>query len=285
MPPQGPAELVRKIGRLASLPEVYLRLHRVLSDPRSSAEDAARAIAEDPGLTARLLRIVNSAIYGLPQQVDTVTQAIRVVGTSQLLDLALATAVTRLFRQVPRGLLSMEEFWRHGLACAIGTRTLAAHRAGVNLERFFVAGILHDIGRPVLFLTVPDVAVSAMLRSRETGELLHEVERELLGFDHAEVGAALLAAWNLPMGLRIAARGHHDPDGVGASSVEAAAVHVADVLVNALELGSSGERLVPQLSPGAWQRLGLEEDCLPVVLDAIVHQYHEVVSEVFLEVA
>jgi putative nucleotidyltransferase with HDIG domain len=270
---------------VTSLPGVYLRLSAVVSDPRSSAADVGRVIAEDPGLTARLLRLVNSAMYGFPSRIETVSHAISIVGTAQLQDLALATSVIRLFASVPADIVSMESFWRHSVACGVTARALASRRRETNVERYFVAGLLHDIGRPIMYLKAPVQARTALERARDRGEPLVKAEQHQFGFDHAHVGHALLDQWKLPPSLREAVLLHHHPERAQRFPVEAAVVHVADLITNALGLGSSGENLVPALVPEAWERIGLSPAMIPDVVDEVERHYESAVKIMALEAA
>jgi putative nucleotidyltransferase with HDIG domain len=279
------SDLLKGVVSVASLPSVYLRLSAVVSDPRSSAADVGRVIADDPGLTARLLRLVNSAMYGFPSKIETVSHAISIVGTAQLQDLALATSVIRLFAHMPPSLVTMESFWRHSVACGVMARTLATRRREPNVERYFVAGLLHDIGRPILFMQAPGESRDAALRSQETGEPLYRSEYALLGFDHSHVGQALLELWKLPPSLREAVAHHHHPERSQRFPVEAALVHVADLMANALRLGSSGEQGIPPLSPPAWELVGLSAEVLPDVLEESERHYEAAVQVIALDAA
>ncbi len=270
-----PTELVRGSVRVASPPLIYQRLMEVINHPRGGAGDVADIIREDTGLTARLLRTVNSALYSLPRRIDTVTQAVMVVGTSQVRDLALATSVVSLFRNVPGDLVDMDSFWRHSLACGVAARTLAAMRREENVEHFFVAGVLHDIGKLVLFMEVGDRIRAVLEEARAGGQLMHEVERRVLGFDHGQVGDALLDHWNMPGSLQEAVRFHHAPARAGRYPVEAAAVHVGDILANALRIGSSGECFVPPLVPEAWDALGIDVQLLPSIVQEVERQFED----------
>lgn len=273
------AEAVRTV---ASLPEIYLRLSRVVHDPRSSADDVGQVICQDPGLTARLLRIVNSAVYDFPYSIETVSHALRVVGTLQLLDLSLATAVVRVFRDIPRDLMDMAGFWKHSLACAIGARLVGKWLRASNTERLFVAGMLHDIGRPVLALERSEGFRRALERCRRTGELLYLVESEELGFTHSEVGRELLDLWGLSPCLQEVVGNHHAPSRTSVFQVETAAVHVADVFANAMAMGSSGERAAPPLVADAWEALGLPLDAVPAILERMNIEYSSLVAEILV---
>lgn len=283
-----PRKLVARAETISSLPTVHLRLNEVVNDPRSSNRDVANVIAEDPGLTARLLRIANSAFFGYPSKVDTITRAVTVIGTKQLRDLALATSVIEMFDSGSEDVVSMESFWRHSIACAVTARVLATYRREINVEHFFVAGLLHDVGRMVMFKQIPDLCRETMDACAADDLLMYQAERDMLGFDHADVGAVLLEQWQLPPSLVKAIEFHHRPAkvaGTGEYAITAAVVHVADVITNAMVYGSSGERFVPPLEDAAWQQLNLPETVLYATLKQLEHQYEDAVSLILKDAA
>ncbi len=259
--------LVAAAPELASPPLIYERLMTVIQDPRAGAADVAGVIAEDQGLTARLLRLVNSAFFSLPWKVDSVSTAVRVVGTGQIRDLAVATSVISMFSDVPDDLLDMGSFWHHAMGCGVVARVLAGHRGEDNVERFFIAGLLHDIGRLVMIQCEPRAVGEALREARASGEELRVVERRILGYTHEEVGGVLLERWNFPQALYEAVRFHHEPLRASRFPVEAAAVHVADLVTNALGWGRSGEARAPRLVAEAWDALQVPAELLPALLE------------------
>jgi putative nucleotidyltransferase with HDIG domain len=273
-------DLIRGTVEVGTVQTMYFRLTEVIDHPLSSAADVGRVIAEDPGLTARLLRLVNSPIYGFPSRIDTVTQAISVVGMVQLRDLAIGTAFMRLFTKVPAHLADMDSFWRHSIACGLAARLLASQRREANVERFFVAGLLHDIGRPIIYTRAAAEAEQAHGHAMASGRLLFDAEQEVLGFHHAAVGAALLDRWRLPAMLVEAVAWHHSPHLAQRFPIETATIHVADVLANALALGTSGERLVPALDRAAWEAIDVSPTLLPGILRQVESQFGHAVEAI-----
>lgn len=273
-------DLLRKSTEIASLPAVYMRLVEVMEDPYSSAEDVGAVISEDTGLTARLLRLVNSAMYGFPSKIESVKQGLTVVGTQQIHDLALATSVVDMFKDVPQDLVDMDTFWHHSIGCGVCARALATELRAPNVERLFVAGLLHDIGRLIVFQHYPEGARAAVELARSDGHLLFDAERESMGYDHAAVGQALLAAWNLPASLREPVAYHHKPTRAQKFRVEVAVIHLADIMAHAMLMGNSGERFVPPLRPEAWERLGVAESCLGSIMSDIDQQYSAVIQTI-----
>lgn len=272
------ADLVQGVKEIASLPSIYERLNQVVVNPRASARDIGLVVSEDPGLTARLLKLVNSAFFGFPSKIETVSRALMIVGTEQLKELALATSVVEMFEEVPVGIVDMESFWKHSLACGVFARCLAAQCNESNVERYFVAGLLHDVGLIVFYLKAPEEAKKVLVRVTKTRQPLDNVERDMFGFDHAEIGELLLKEWNLPSSLQVAVGGHHNPDQVRQYLDEAAIVHIADILAHSLKWGGNGEQRIPHVSLSAWERLKLPESILPKVIEEAEKQYQEAVK-------
>lgn len=278
-----PEILVQKTKVISSLPLVYTRVQEAVNDPHSSNRDLANIISEDPGLAARLLRMSNSPFFGFASKIDTINRAVTVIGTKQLCDLVLATSVMRLFHGVSPELVCMESFWRHSVACGVAARILATYRREPNVERFFVAGLLHDIGRLIIFMQIPEIALKVLQEAHSRAALLYEVESEMLGFDHAAVGGALLTQWWLPEHTVEAVAHHHRPSDSPNEHIDAALVHIADLIVNAMCIGTSGERFVPPLDLRAWERIGLPVSVLAPTLTQLERQYSEAISVIMPE--
>lgn len=277
---QKASSLVEGNVTIQSLPTVYTRLDQAIANSRTPLAEIAEIISQDSGLSSRLLGLVNSSIYGFPSRVDTVSRAVVIVGTHQLRDLALATSVVSLFKGIPGDLVDMESFWRHSVACGVAARIIAGIKNAPNTERFFVGGVLHDIGRLVLFTRAPEEArESFAVRDRE-GRTLHEAEVAVLGCDHADVGQELVRRWRLPVLLEELVGFHHRPEEAIRYPLETAVLHISDVIANALQLGSSGEKYVPALSAIAWKTVGLGPHMLESILEQVEEQYTSVVTNI-----
>lgn len=273
-----PKTLIQSLPELGSPPVVYVRLMEVMNDDRAGASDVADVIAIDASLTVRLLKLVNSAAFAPRRQIDSVAQAVGRLGMTNLRDLALATSVTTFFKNVPPELIHADDFWRHSLATGVGAKAIAEHRGERNSDRFFVAGLLHDLGRLVLYLGAPDEARIILDYAQEREMLLHVAEQEVAGLDHGTIGGTLMEHWNMPDALAQSIAHHHNPAGTTAFAVEATTVHLADVIAHDLELGRSGESLVPPPQEGAFKRLGIDPDTLPALKETIEERYEETVG-------
>jgi len=256
---------------LPEIPSIVIELNEVISDPLSTADQMAQVINKSPSLTALLLKIVNSSFYGLPSRVDRVSLAVTLIGTRELSSLALGISILSIFKSIPSSLLTMRSFLKHSLACGIIARLLAAQKSMRQTEQMFTAGLLHDIGRLILFIYFPEEALGCLRRARQTSDRLYQVEKKRLGCHHAQIGKYLLNRWRLPLFIENTVCFHHEPADAP-DPVPAAIVHVADLLVNALGIGTSGERLVPTLDARAWETLELSPSCFEVVIHQTIHQ-------------
>ncbi|MCX6136020.1 MAG: HDOD domain-containing protein [Ignavibacteriales bacterium] len=276
------AALVIGSERISTIPLVYSKLMEAMGHHRSSVGDVSSIISQDAGLSARLLRIVNSAFFGFPRKIDTVSRAVQMVGIEQVRDLLLATSVMDSFETVPDNLVSMESFWMHSVGCGVAARAIASCCKEPNIERFFVAGILHDIGRLIIFDRLPEKTMDIMNYMERTGELMYRAERAILGFDHAAVGSALINSWRLPPSLEEIIADHHKPTVANLYRKDTTIVHFADVIAHAMKLGSSGERYVPNINEDAWKYLDLSLDILPQLFDVVDRQTNEVYDKFLL---
>ena len=285
MKPPSIESLIGGIPRsLGSYAPVLAEIENALASPQCNLGTVAEAIEKDPDLTARLLRLGNSSFYGFSSRLATVSEAIGLIGIQQVQDLIVASSIVEQFAGVPADFVNMESFWRHSLACGIGARVLAMERRIPKADKFFVAGLLHDVGRLVLFSQSPTATQVIFETCRREKLLLREAEYRVLGYDHQAVGEALMRHWQYPVNLIQAVAYHHQPAACKVAPDEAAVVHVSDHLVNAMQLGSSGEHCAPPLQRGAWERLNLPLSLLPSLADTIDEQI-EAVQEAFLSAA
>ena len=269
-------KLINETKTIASLPSIYQELVQVVYHPRSSAADVGKVICSDPGLTSRLLRIVNSALYGFSRRIDTVGRAIAIIGTNELCDLALATSVIQGFKDVPCSDEDVENFWHHSLWCAVVARLLATHRRDPNTERFFVAGLLHDIGKLIMLVHMPETISAICNQVTAKEKLFFEVERELLGFDHGEIGGALLNTWNLPENQSNAVRDHHAPVWEAKYGLETSVVHVADIITTASCVTIHKNLPIPALNIGIWDHLEIDANVLPSIIEGAQMQVESI---------
>jgi putative nucleotidyltransferase with HDIG domain len=272
------SELVKDIGGLVSLPDVYLRINRLVDDPNSSSADIAKAISQDPSFTVRLLRVANSALYGFSSTIDTVAKAATIIGTIQIRSLALSMSVARSFAGLPNDLVSMDNFWRHSLLCALAARHLAKEARRCDPDALFTAGLLHDIGELVIFNRMPEQAREALELVLDSQDEIpvYDAERQVLGFDHAEVGGELAREWQLPPLLEECIAYHHAISDAKRYPRETALVHIANIIALMAEIDTLDPADVAPIDPLAWETTGLSEESVEPAIRAIQAEVVEV---------
>ncbi len=248
-------------GELSALPDSWQRIDAVVARSSASTAQIAEAIALDPGLSARLLRLANSPMYGLNQRVERLSQAVHLIGTRQLRELALAATVIDLVSGGSGRRERIDAFLRHSTATGLCARAIAAHRREANIERFFVAGLLHDLGLFTFEIAEPVLVSELLATAKARGEPLERVEAGRLGFDHAAIGGALLQRWNLPTSLSEPVAWHHQPVAAPTCRVEAAVVHIASITIELLGFGGEHGVSTPLDLP-AWELVGLDLQAL-----------------------
>ncbi|GAB4268847.1 HDOD domain-containing protein [Deferrisoma sp.] len=275
-------DLVARAGELISLPEACLRLNDVLADDRSTAEDVAETLRTDPALSARVLKLVNSAFYGLPRRVETVTHAVALLGREEIRTLALATAAAETFAKVPPEDVNVDSFWRHSVyTAAVASVLVRERRAG--RERAFLAGLLHDVGWLVLLHLDPEGSRRVLEADGEGWARLLAAEQEHWGFTHADVGARLLEQWDLPESLWAPVAFHHAPSRARVHPADAARVHLANAVASLREPGilcvEPGEALCAD--EAAWAAAGVTPEGLEALLPEAEERFDETLEIVF----
>jgi len=253
------AEILSHVNRLPAFPASAARLAALLDDERAGAPEVEKVIRPDPALTASLLRIAASAYFSPRNRPETVRQAVTLLGVKRTFEVASGAALASMIpARLPGYDLEARAFWLHCVAVAVFSERLAKEIGGRSPDLLFTAGLLHDIGKLVISAFVQRESPSILLKAR-AGMDFSAAEREVLGVDHAEVGAHVAATWHLPEPVAWAARWHHRP----ASAPQIAdrslvdLVHAADVLAISLGMGTDTGELARSVDSEAWARLGL----------------------------
>ena len=262
---------------LPEIPSVVFELNEVIANPMSSADHIAQVVNRSPSLTALLLKIVNSSFYGFPSKIGKVSHAVTLIGTREISGLALGISILTIFKNIPKEIIDMYSFLKHSLACGILSRILAAQKNFGQTEQLFVSGLLHDLGRLILYLYFADESRNILSRSRNNNKLLYEEEQDYLGCDHAQVGKQLMEQWKLPLILENNVLYHHKPS-EAQQPIPATIVHLADIIVNSFGIGSSGEKFVPPLDLEAWENLQLPLSSFETIIGQATHQFYSLES-------
>lgn len=273
--------LVQTTVQLISLPDVYIRLRSVINSPNTSMSDVAQIIVHDPAITARLLKLVNSSYFGLTSQVDTMTHAINLLGTQQVHDLVLATVVIDSFSGFTNDSLNIYDFWFNGVYCAVTARLLAYHCKNIDTERPFIAGLLHRIGHLVSYHELPDESSASAEMAQQKNMPLYLAEREVLGFDYAQLGALLMQEWKLPQSLQIITEFHPEPVKAPNYREETAILHIATAITHnaLLDIPISPDSL--SINPACWELTGLDIENMPAIKIEVDQQASSVMNLLF----
>lgn len=274
--------LVADITDLASLPGVCLRVMELADDPKASASDLAEVIGHDPGLAARLLKLVNSAYYALRNPVDNLDVAVRVCGTEALRSLALATGAVSAFKGIPNDVVDMDAFWNASVHCGLLARALGRTARLTQPERLFVAGLLHAVGQIVMYNRMPAESRAVLEILRSDVHARAAAEQRIFGFDYAEVSAALLESWRLPQSLVEPVRCHLTPGTAVDFRHDAALLCIAREVTLLVEPGFKTDRREPRPSPvipnAVWAQSQLVPAVLPNALEQVDAQWFEVID-------
>lgn len=271
-----PADIVKGIINLVSLPEVCIRVNEMVDNPRYSAVDIGKVISQDVGLTTRLLKLANSPFYSRTRRIDTVSRAIAIIGMRELRDLVLATSAIKAFSRLPSTVVDMDAFWYHSIRCAVAAQILAAKCHVLHSERLFVAGLMHDLGHLVMYLKIPELVRVILARAQDAHESLHQAEMDVLGFEHGDVGAELMKMWKLPDSLREVAQFHHVPAMAEKYILETAIVHIANSIAAHMSIAPNAEPMHDAIvDPVAWKITGLSAR----VLDSVTKEADARVGE------
>lgn len=272
-------DVVAEATDLFSLPDIFFQLNKMIHDPRYSLTDIGNVIATDPALSARLLRVVNSALYGFQSQIDTISRAIAIVGVDDFYNLVMATGVVERFSQIPSDLVDMTSFWLRSVHCGVLTKLLAKNNGILNVERLFLAGLLHDIGSLVLYQVMPEQAAIVLKAIRHDRRRLADAEREVMGFTHAQVGRELLKSWGLPASVYEVIGAYLNPDSANIHSLDAQLLHLAVLLIDDKELGRPIEHTLIEIPNQVFVDVRLNRSQIEQAMEQSAIEFLEVFSQ------
>lgn len=264
-----PQEIVASATKLVTLPAVFIRAKSVVDDPTSTPMDLAKAISADPAMTARLLKLINSAFWGFGGGIDSLARAVSLLGMDHVHDLVLASSLAQTFERMPPGRMDVEWFWRSSVFRALAATSLARQAEVVDLGRVFTQGLLSDLGHMVLYLTVPELAAQALAQTISHPWDTAQAERTLIGCDYAQVGGALSDAWRLAPSYGDAIRYQNTPQDADSAGLEASLLHVAGLLAQGHAYDIDTATVIERINPFAWQTLRLAPNCLTQIVPEV----------------
>lgn len=268
------SELLAKLQDIPTLPIVAMKVNELINDPNSSGADIAEVMKKDQVLTAKVLRLVNSSYYAIPGGVSDVQRALAFLGFNTVAQLVLSLSVFSVFNQAETPEFPMLEFWKHALATAVCSESLAKRLKLAKPEEAFTCGLLHDVGKLVLHQIDPARLASIVIETKKNGRSFLDVEREWDLPGHSFMGEVIATKWGLPQVIRLAIRYHHfDVSQMG--SVLASAkpvihvVRLANQLCIQRKIGHSGDCSAGEITPDMLKNLNLKESDIPAILEQL----------------
>jgi len=258
------------VKNLPTLPKVLDEVTRLVDDPNSSSEQIAKVISHDQVLSAKVLKMVNSPIYGFPGRISSIQHALVLLGFNVIKGVIISTSVFDIMTK------SMVGLWEHSVGCAMASTEFAKAANLKDPEEYSVCGLLHDLGKVVAAVQLPDAKkeIDALVKSKDLTYI--EAENEVLGFGHDRINAWLAQHWHLPVKIKEGIASHHQPLRAQHYPQFPCVVHLADFVVRLMEHGSGGDDNVPELNPNAMKLLKIKVQDLERVLDVLNEKFIEV---------
>ncbi len=254
---------VENIDTLPTIPGALKKLLKVLENQKVSLNEISSFVSSDPVIATKVLRMVNSPIYGFPGRISSVSQAVILLGLNVIKGLLLGVSVFELMQR------SMVGLWEHSMGCAVAARVIAKKKGLKEPEEVSIAGLLHDIGKVVLILQFQEHYEYATKEAEDKGIIISEAEKNIFTITHADAGTWMTQKWRFPANLTDVINYHHKPHLSKLAPVETAIVHVSDILIRARGFGFAGDNMIPVMNPVAWESLNMTESDLKDVYKEI----------------
>jgi HD-like signal output (HDOD) protein len=253
--------ITQHVKSIPTLPTVLTELSRRMEDPKTSSDDLAQVILQDQAISSKVLKLVNSPFYGYSGRINTINQGIVILGFNAVKNLVLSTSVMEAFKGTESSeVFRMDQLWVHSASVAGVSKLLAERAGGVDPEEAFVAGLLHDIGKILLWISEPKLLTGCITASINHKLPLGDVERKVLGFGDNELAAVLAEKWKFPTSLKEALRWRPQPEYAGPSAPLASCIHCANILCMAMGASPISPPVLPVPDTKAWELLGLHHD-------------------------
>ncbi len=276
-------DVVGGAKNLFSLPDIFFQLTEMMRDPRYTLTDIGNVVATDPALSARLLRIVNSAFYGFQSKIDTISRAITIVGADDFYNLVVATEVVTRFSRISTDLVDMTSFWLRSVHCSVLTRLLAKRSGAMKVERLFLAGLLHDVGSLVLYQMMPEQSSKVLLAIRHDRRLLEGIERQVIGFTHTEVGCELLKSWGLPPSIYEVVGASGNPRAATVHKLDACLLYLAVRMIDENDLARPIEDTLTEMPERIFTDVRLSRDYVEQAMEQSVVDFLDVFKQLLPE--
>jgi putative nucleotidyltransferase with HDIG domain len=259
-------KILNRIDELPTLPSVVEQINTLLQNPKTSAEEVGQAILTDQAIASKVIKLVNSAFYGFPGRINTITHAIVILGFNTVRNIVLTASIISAFKtKIKHQEFDLTSFWKHSVATGAYALTIARLFGHKNTEEIFLAGLIHDIGKLIEFIYLPDEFEQMLTLAQSKKMPLRDAEKEVLRVTHDVLGAMLGNTWKLPDYLKDVMTWHHNPSQAKNQQLTEI-VHIADIIAQGMSFGNSGNFHCPPFSNEAYIHLDLNPDKIGQIL-------------------
>lgn len=267
-------KILRKIEDFQTLPTIYSALTEVMSNPYSSANDVANVISSDQAAASKVLKAANSPLYGYSGRIDTMNKAIMYMGFAEVKNIVAALSIVDIFARTKlSAYFNPVEFWKYSVAVGVISRILAKESGALGVEHYFLAGILHDLGKLLLYQCAPAEFSYGLQVAAARRTTLRLALMETIGISHSALGELLAERWKMPPPIRSAIRYAHVGLNGGKPDPLVAIVHISAIAAQMFGLGSSAEDTVSEPNPLAWEVVHLNDDVFSRLQHQIIQDY------------
>ena len=277
-----PCTIAKNVSSIFSMPDVAFRINELINLGETKNSELEQVILHDPALTAKILKLSNSTFFGFPGKIDTVSRAASVIGYKGLHNLVIATSVASTFDGISSELVDMETFWYHSVTCGVIANHLAIDLKRRDRERFFIAGLLHAIGKLILFSQYPKESEKALNLKEYGDDVVTDAEREIFGFTYVELGAEFLKQWQLPQSIWRLIESQADPLEGKEFKEDACILHIAVTIANCIQPCANQkidfDEINPSYKPEIWNHVGLKPEVISPMMEEANTQVFEMLS-------
>ncbi|MBX2974523.1 MAG: HDOD domain-containing protein [Ignavibacteriaceae bacterium] len=277
-------KIINRINNIPTLPTIYETLSNALNDPKVSNQKIAQIISSDQSSAFKVLKVANSPFFGFRGGVDTISQAIMYLGTTEIRNIVFSLSIMKMFSKEKKiAGLSPIELWAHSIGVGILTRSIGKVIAEPKVENYFLAGILHDIGKILLLQFAHEEYNEVIEYAEKNNCLILQAEQQIFGFDHSRIGYLLAEKWRLPQVLKDVILYHSTGISNDSSRNIVAAVHIADISARVLKFGFAGDNLIPEPNIKVWEQINLPQSFFTTNYDKFIDDYNQTVQTILVD--
>ncbi|MDP2303198.1 MAG: HDOD domain-containing protein [Ignavibacteria bacterium] len=277
-------KILNRVNNIPTLPTIFETLTEALNDPRVTNQKIANIISSDQSSAFKVLKVANSPFFGFRGGVDTISQAIMYLGTTEIKNIVFSLTIMKMFSKEKKiSGFSPIELWAHSIGVGILTRAIGRVISEQKVENYFLAGILHDIGKIILLQFAHEEYQEVLKYVEENNCLIMKAEQEIFGFDHSRIGYLLAEKWRLPQPIKDVILYHSSGITNEDNQKLVTSVHLADIAARILKFGYAGDPLIPQPNPKIWENFNLPNNFFSSNYEKFLEDFNQTVNTILVE--